>query len=125
MNVAQAKTMDAQDQAAIAGYLAKGEPVTVITPNVSRGMKKTDYIARQPGGFANGPRAEAIKTDDPKFDMYCNALPKELRSWAAGTGQDVRGMYKEYRVLKRDGLVAKYLPVVAEWERGNENGEHC
>ena len=110
------------DQALIDAFLAKGGTITAVDPGVSIGMKKTDYIARKPGGFGNRPAAEKLNTGDAKFDMYANALPSELRAWAGATNQDVRGLYKEYRALKKDGLLAKYLPVVQEWEKTDVQG---
>lgn len=110
------------DQDLVAAYLAQGGQVTAVDPGVSIGLAKTDYLPRKPGGFGNRPAAEKLNTGDPKFDMYANALPSELRRWVAATGQDVRALYKEYRALKKDGLLAKYLPIVQEWERTDVQG---
>lgn len=105
------------DQDLVAAYLAKGGAVTVVDPGVSLGLAKTDYLPRKPGGFGNRPAAPKLSTGDTKFDMYANALPSEMRAWAGATEQDVRALYKEYRALKKDGLLAKYLPIVQEWEK--------
>jgi len=112
------------DQDLVAQYLAKGGQVTQVEAGVSVGLAKTDYLPRKRSGFANRPAAPKLETGDAKFDMYANALPSELRAWAAATGQDVRALYKEYRALKKDGLLEKHMPAVKAWERGNENGEH-
>ena len=112
------------DQDLVAQYLARGGQVTQVEAGVSIGLAKTDYLPRKAGGFANRPAAPKLNTGDAKYDMYVNALPSELRAWAAATNQDVRDLYKQYRALKKDGLLAKHMPAVKEWERGNENGEH-
>lgn len=52
--------------------------------------------------------AEPIKSGDPKYDMYANALPAAIRKGVAAAGLDVRALYKEYRLLGRDRLVEKY-----------------
>jgi len=55
-------------------------------------------------------RGESVKSGDEKFDMYLKALPKELQPKVLAEGLDPRALYKEYRTLKRDGLLKKYLP---------------
>ena len=107
------------DQDLVAAYLAKGGQVQTVEAGVSIGLAKTDYLPRKLGGFSNRPAAPKLSTGDTKFDMYANALPSELRAWCAATEQDVRALYKEYRALKKDGLLAKYLPIVQEWEKSN------
>lgn len=79
-----------------------------LEPGVAMGLRKTDYLKRKPGGFAKGPRAEPIKSGDPKFDMYANALPVAIRQKVVDAGLDVRALYKEYRAIGKDALVAKY-----------------
>lgn len=87
----------------------KVQKITVCDPGVSIGMKKTDYLPRnKSGGAKGGPRAEPIKSGDPKFDMYANALPKAIRQKVVDAGLDVRALYKEYRAIGRDALVEKY-----------------
>lgn len=113
---AQPRTLSAADQAAIAAF--KGQ-VTVVEANVSVGLSKKKYGLAKPRGFAGRPAAEKIASGDPKFDMYCNALPGFMRQWAAATEQDVRALYKEYRDLKADGMSAKYQPIVQAWEQNN------
>lgn len=104
------------DQDLVAAFLAKGGEVTQCEAGVSVGLAKTDYLPRKPGSFGNRPAAPKLETGDQKFDMYANALPSELREWAGATVQDVRALYKEYRALKKDGLLAKYLPIVKAWK---------
>lgn len=103
------------DQALVDQFIANGGSVTQVETEVSLGMKRSDYLPRRvaPGQVV----AEKLSSGDTKFDMYLNALPGELRKWALATSQDVRKLYKEYRALKKEGLVAKYQPAVAEWEQ--------
>lgn len=104
------------DQALIDQFIANGGSVTQVETDVSLGMRRTAYLPRR---VAVGQvAAEKLRSGDTKFDMYLNALPGELRKWALATSQDVRGLYKEYRALKKEGLLAKYQPAVAEWEQG-------
>ena len=104
------------DQALIDQFIANGGSITQVETDVSLGMRRTAYLPRRVG--AGQVAAEKLRSGDTKFDMYLNALPGELRKWALATSQDVRGLYKEYRALKKEGLLAKYQPVVAEWEQG-------
>ena len=102
------------EQTYIEQFLAKGGQVTQVEADVSLGMKRSNYLPRR---VANGQvAAKKLSSGDAKYDMYLNALPGELRKWAMATSQDVRKLYKEYRALKKEGLVAKYQPAVAEWE---------
>lgn len=105
------------DKDLIEAYLAKGGTIQTVEAGVSIGLAKTNYLPRKAGGFANRPAAPKLSTGDVKFDMYANALPNEMRAWVGATNQDVRALYKEYRALKKEGLLAKYLPVVQEWEK--------
>lgn len=89
-----------------------GVKITKFAPGVAIGLKKTDYLPADVGGFG-GRKAEPIQTDDPKFDMYANALPAAIRKEAVTRGCDVRAMYKEYRAMGRDALVAKYTALWA------------
>ena len=82
--------------------------VTICDPGVAGGLKKTDYMKRKvPAGFG-GKATEPIASGDPKFDMYANALPKPIRQKVVDAGLDVRALYKEYRAIGRDGMIAKY-----------------
>lgn len=104
------------DQALIDQFIASGGKVTQVETEVSLGMRRTTYLPRRVA--AGQVAAEKLRSGDTKFDMYLNALPGELRKWALATSQDVRGLYKEYRALKKEGLLAKYQQAVAEWEQG-------
>lgn len=79
------------EQAAIDAFIATKEVTVVEAPTKEKKVRVTP-----------------ISTGDSNFDLYCNALPKPLRQWAAATKQDVRGLYKEYRTLKASGMIAKY-----------------
>lgn len=105
------------DQNLIEQFLANGGKVTNVETEVSIGLRRTKYLPRRAAPGTVAP--EKLNTGDAKFDMYCNALPGELRAWAMSTSQDVRALYKEYRALKKQGLVEKYLPIVKEWEQTN------
>jgi len=105
------------EQTYIEQFLAKGGQVTQVEADVSLGLRRTNYLPRRIG--KGQVAAEKLKSGDTKFDMYLNALPGELRKWAMSTSQDVRALYKEYRALKKQGLVEKYLPIVKEWEQAN------
>lgn len=97
---------NAERQKALAEYLARGGTVRTFDPDVAIGMSKTKYVGRKaPGG---GRKAEPIQTGDKKFDMYLNALPEPVRVLVVPLGWDPRELYKEYRALKKEGLIAKY-----------------
>lgn len=79
---------------------------TRFSDGVAMGLRRSDYINER--GF-NGKRASApISTDDPKFDMYANALPVAIRQKVVDAGYNVRELYKEYRKYGRDHMVARY-----------------
>ena len=79
---------------------------TRFSDGVAMGLKRSDYINERGG---SGRRVSApIQTDDPKFNMYANALPAPIRQRVVEAGLDVRALYKEYRSYGRDHMVAKY-----------------
>ena len=86
--------------------VAPGTLYTRYSDGVAVGLRKTDYIKGRDG---HGGRVSApIQTDDPKYDMYANALPAAIRQKVCAAGLDVRALYKEYRATGRDAMVAKY-----------------
>lgn len=81
---------------------------TKFSDGVAMGLRRSDYIDER-GGRSGGRRASPpIQTDDPKFDMYANALPSAIRAKVVEAGLDVRALYKEYRNYGKDHMVAKY-----------------
>lgn len=94
-----------ENQLLRAKYLESGGTVTVGEDGVAIGLQRSKYVGRRGGG---GKKAEPIKTGDQKFDMYLNALPQPVRVLVVPLGWDPRELYKEYRALKKDGLIAKY-----------------
>lgn len=104
------------EQTYIEQFLAKGGQITQVEADVSLGLRRTDYLPRRIG--KGQVASEKLNTGDRKFDMYLNALPSELRKWVLATGQDVRKLYKEYRQMKKKGLLDTYMPAVKEWELG-------
>jgi hypothetical protein len=49
-----------------------------------------------------------LAVGDAKFDLYNNALPPEVRKVVIDKQLCPRTIYKEYRSLKKVGLIAKY-----------------
>ncbi len=82
-----------------------GVAITKCPTGVARGLAPSDFIKSSRG---SGRISEAIATDDPKYDMYANALPALIRNKVCAAGLDVRQLYKEYRSIGRDAMVAKY-----------------
>ena len=97
-----------------------GVTVTKYAPGVAQGLRKTDYLPADVGGFG-GRKAEPIKTDDPKYDMYANALPAAIRGECVERGMDVRALYKRYREIGKDALIAE---VQAGWSAEAERAPH-
>lgn len=85
--------------------LEQREGFTKYAPGVAQGLKKTKYLPAEVGG--GGRVAEPISSGDPKFDMYANALPAAIRKEVVARGEDVRALYKRYREVGRDALVAE------------------
>lgn len=83
-----------------------GVAITKCPTGVARGLTPSDFIKGKSGG--SGRTAEPINTDDPKYNMYANALPAPIRHKVCAAGLDVRQLYKEYRNIGRDAMVAKY-----------------
>ena len=98
---------------ALEEYLAKGGTVKSFDPDLAQGVKRstTSLKRKAPGG---GRKAEPIQTGDAKFDMYLNALPEPVRVLVIPNGLDPRELYKEYRALKKEGLIAKYCKEVTQ-----------
>lgn len=91
----------------LAQTVTNGVTITKYAPGVAVGLKKTDYLPADHGGFG-GKTATPITTDDPKYDMYANALPAAIRQGVVAQKLDARAIYKEYRKMGKDALVAKY-----------------
>ena len=91
----------------LADYLAAGGTVKHFDPDVAHGVeRKSTGLKRKSSN--GGRKAEPISTGDAKFDMYLNALPQPVRVLVVPLGLDPRALYKEYRLLKKEGLIAKY-----------------
>lgn len=84
---------------------------TRFSDGVAMGLRRSDYINER--GWNGGGRAVSppIKTDDPKYDMYANALPSAIRQKVCEAGLDVRQLYKEYRKIGREAMVLKYQEI--------------
>ncbi len=81
---------------------------TRFSDGVAMGLRRSDYINERGGGGGSRAGAPPIQTDDPKYNMYTNALPAAIRHKVCAAGLDVRQLYKEYRSIGRDAMVAKY-----------------
>lgn len=92
---------------ALKEYLERGGKVNQFDAEVAQGsgLKKSATRGRKVSG---GRKAEPISTGDKKFDMYLNALPEPVRVLVVPLGWDPRELYKEYRALKKEGIIAKY-----------------
>ena len=86
----------------------KDKDIEVLDLGVAQGLAKSKYIIPKRKGWANRPAADRIETGDRKFEMYANALPAAIRKKVVAEGYDVRALYTEYRLIGKDGMVAKY-----------------
>lgn len=94
---------------ALKEYLARGGTVRQFDAEVADGSGLNAVKTRgRRAGKNGGRKAEPIQTGDAKFDMYLNALPEPVRVLVVPLGWDPRELYKEYRALKKDGIIAKY-----------------
>jgi len=85
---------------------------TRFSDGVAMGLRRSDYIDERRTGHGGGrSKAPPIQTDDPKYNMYANALPAPIRHKVCAAGLDVRQLYKEYRAIGRDAMVEKYQHV--------------
>jgi hypothetical protein len=90
-------------------YLANGGTIRQFDSEVAAGSGLNAVATRgRRAGKNGGRKAEPISTGDAKFDMYLNALPEPVRVLVVPLGWDPRELYKEYRTLKKDGIIAKY-----------------
>ena len=96
------KERDAQ----IATYLANGGTIKNVELDVATGLVRKNYVKRKGPTGKRSP--DPITTGDPKYDMYLNALPHPVRPVVIAQGLDPRELYKEYRTLKKEGMIAKY-----------------
>lgn len=98
----------AEDRIARDEWLAAHPEYTKVPDDVAHGLQRSKYIPRKGG---NGKTAAPlISTGDPKYDMYLNALPGPVRDVVIRDALDPRALYKEYRLIKKAGMIAKYAP---------------
>jgi hypothetical protein len=101
------KSLERAEQ--LKAYLANGGTIRQFDSEVAAGSGLNAVATRgRRAGKNGGRKAEPISTGDAKFDMYLNALPEPVRVLVVPLGWDPRELYKEYRTLKKDGIIAKY-----------------